>query len=348
MKKYFSSAVCSNGILSAYSTIYKKDISAKVYTANGGDDFERAIFFSRLTGNLSGYNITLFNSFYDESTDGIYIENINTYVISNNDYSKINPILPEIWEKSISIVDEKEYPKDLIKELISQKSQERICYKNACKEMKKAAIVKERLHSELSPYLNEEKIINYIHRFCRKEFKESIKNSKSEIRLLSSPTPLGIHTHYDTIFRICNKVVNIIDETGFAGSVILGVIKNCAVRNKIKVVASPMYFGADFWEFLLFPDLQLGLCVSEYAKSLPFNADENIYASRFFNNDAVLNSEKVKMLLSVEGKFLDKAVLSLYEGRDIRFRYNSLVSGMSSSEQAKNNADRFTDKLLRL
>ncbi len=348
VKKYFSSAVCSKGILSAYSTIYKNDISARVYILNGGDDFERATFFSRLTENLSGYNITLFNPFYDESADGIYIENTNTYVISNSDYGKVSQALPEIWEKSVAVFNRKDYPKDLIGELIVQKSQERIYYKNACKELKKASVVKERLHSELSPYLNEQKITNYIHRFCRKEFKISRKSIIADIRLLSSPTPLGLHTHYDTIFCICDKVVNIIDETGFASSVILGVIKNCAVREKVKVIASPMYFGADFWGFLIFPDLKLGVCVSESEKCLPFNADETVYASQFFNNHTVLNSEKVKMLLSVENKFLDKAVLSLYEGRDIRFRYNSLISGLSNGEQARDSADKFAEMLLRV
>ncbi len=346
MRKYFSSAVCSNGILSAYSTIYKKDFSAKVYIVNGGDDFERATFFSRLTENLSGYNMTFFNPFYDESVDGIHIENLNTYILSNGDYSKINPSLPEIWEKSVSITNERAYPKDLIEELIIHKFQEKIHYKNACKELKKASIVKEKLHGELSPYLNEEKIINYIHRFCRKEFKSSSKNGRGEIRLLSSPTPLGIHTHYETIFHLCDRVINIIDETGFASSVILGVIKNCAVKKKLSVLASPMYFGADFWEFLIFPDFNLGVCVSKDSKDLPFNADETIYASRFCNNSDILSSEKVKTLLSVENKFLDKAVLSIYEGRDVRFKYNSLISGLSNGDEAKEKADKLSEKLL--
>ncbi len=347
MKKYFSSAVCANGILSAYNTIYKKDASSSVYIVNGGDDFERATFFSRLINNLSGYNITLFNPFYDESVDGIYIENINTYVFSIPEYGNFSPLIPGIFEKSVFTVQEKNIPKDLIAELIAEKSQEKNHYKNSCRELKKAAIVKERIHSELSQYLNEDKITSYIHRFCRREFKNHVKNGIGEIRLLSSPTPLGIHTHYDTLFHACDRVINIVDDTGFASSVILGVIKNCALRQREGVIVSPMYFGTDFWEFLIFTDLKLGLCVSQADNPLPFKAEENVSVSRFFRNDKILNSEKIKILLSVENKFLDKAVLSLYEGRDLRFKYNKLLSAYSDGDEAKMNADFFADRLLR-
>ena len=94
MEKYFGSVICSCGYCSTYNTIYKKNPDAKVYIVRDGSDLERAVFFNKLTKNLRGYNMTLFNPFYDESVDGIYIKNINTYVLSVGDYNKISPILP--------------------------------------------------------------------------------------------------------------------------------------------------------------------------------------------------------------------------------------------------------------
>ncbi len=346
MKKYFSSAVCSHGSLCIYNTIYKQDASSRVYIASGGDDYETATFFSRLSKNLTGYSLTLFNPFYDEAIDGIYIESLNTYVISDCGYGKFTPVLPGIWEKRINITESKCYSKDLIKEVLFHKSRENMQYKNACKELKKASIIKERIHSELSPYLNEEKIINFIHRFCKKELKITDKRPLGNVRLLSSPTPLGIHTHYDTVFHMCDKVINIIDDTELAGSVILGVLKNCALKSKISVIASPTYFCNDFWSYLILPTLKLGLCISNNSHLLPFTADEVINTSRFFYNDDVLNSKKVKTLSSIENKFLDRAVLSLYEGRDERFKYNYLLSGYSNGDEAKFGADKLAEKLL--
>lgn len=345
MKKYFSSVICSKGYCCAYSTIYKKDPSAKIYIING-DDYEKSIFFTRMVKYLSGYNITLFNPFYDESTDGIYIKNLNTYILSDGGYNKICPILPGIWEKQIDVVKNKHYQTDLLREVLIHKAQENNYYREACNTLKKASLVKERLHNELSPHLNDDKIVNFIHRFKSKELKSLTTKSKGEIRLLSSPTPLGFHTHYDTIFSLCDNVINIVDETGFVGSIISGVIKNYAVREKFPIMASPSYFNNDFFQFLIFPTVKLGLCISDKIHILPFEPTETITASRFLTNPDILHSKNVEVLLSVEEKLLEKAILSIYEGREKRYKYNDITKGYSNPDEAKDNAKKLAEMML--
>ena len=346
MEKYFSSIICSNGYCSTYNTIYKKDPNSKVYIIRDGDDIERATFFKKLTENLRGYNITLFNPFYDECVDGIYIKNLNTYILSDGGYNRISPILPEIWEKTVSITNDKTYPKDLLREVLIGKANENNHYKNACKILNQASLIRERLHNLLSPYLDEEKIVNFIHRFCLREIKRTSEKGNGKIRFLSSPTPLGIHTHYDTIFETSENIINITDKTGFAGAIIMGVIKSYATKEKMEIIASPSYFGKDFFQFLLLPSLKLALCISDNSHSLPFNSQNEINISRFFTDKSALTSDKIKTLLSVEGSLLDKAVLSLYEGRDERFKYNNLVRGFTDRESATECADKIITTIL--
>ncbi len=345
VKKYFSSVICSKGYTSTYNTIYKKDPSASVYIVNG-DDYEKSIFFSEIIKHMSGYNITLFNPFYDESTDGIHIKNLNTYVLSDGGYNKIYPVFPGIWEKQIDIVSNKNYKTDLLREVLIHKSQENYHYSEACSTLKKASLIKERLHNELSPYLNEDKVINFIHRFKSKELKSVITHAKGEIRLLSSPTPLGFHTHYETIFSLCEKVINIVDETSFIASIISGVIKNCAIREKIPIIASPSYFNNDFFQFLIFPTVKIGICISDKSHILPFEPYDKITASRFLTNPDILNSRYVEILLSVEEKFLEKAILSIYNGRDERYKYNDLTKGYSNPDEAIDSAKKLAKKIL--
>ncbi len=345
MKQYFSTILCSSGYCSAYNTIYKRDPTAKIFVING-DDYERSVFFSHIESLLRGYNITLFNPFYDEAIDGIYIENINTYILSDGGYNKIMPVLPGIWEKYFDAVENKHYSHDLIREVMIHKTCEKNFYRTACSNLKKASVVKERLHAELSVYLNEDKIVKYVHRLFLKEFKIRTTEEKSKIHLLSSPTPLGIHTHYDTIFEISNRIINIIDETDFMGSIILGVVKNYAIQKKIGIIASPTYFNNDFFQFLIFPQLKLCLCLSDKSHTLPFRANETITCSQFLTNASVINSEKIRSLLSVENKLLEKTILSIYDGREERFKYNSLVNGYSKPDEAKLSAEKLTEKLL--
>ncbi len=345
MDKYFSSILCSKGFCCAYSTIYKNDPYANVYIING-DDYEKTTFFSQLTKLLAGYNLTLFNPFYDEATDGIYIKNLNTYILSDGGYNKISPVLPGIWEKYVNICDEKTYPTDLLREVLILKSQENNYYRAARNYLHKASLIKERVHNELSPQINEDKIVNFIHRLWNKEFININAKSKGEIRLLSSPTPLGFHTHYNTIFDLCEKTVNIVDKTDFIGAIILGVIKNHAIHNKIPIILSPSYYNNSFFQFLIFPTIRLCVCISDNSHILPFEPTETLTASRFLTSPDIINSRNIDALLSVEEKFLKKAIMSIYEGRDKRFKYNDLTKGYSDTHNAHEFAKKFTEKTL--
>ncbi len=346
MKKYFSSAIYAGSYLSAYNTIYKKDTQSQVYIIYGGSDFERAIFFDTLIKNFKGYNISVFNPFYDESPDGIYIENLDTYIISDSGFSRISPVLAGIWEKYYPIAKDKNYPLDLRREILILKAKENNCYKNACAMLKSASHIKEKLHTEFSPFLNDEKIINYVRRFCNRALKPTNTKGYGTIRLLSTPTPLGIHTHYDTIFESCDNVIGIYDDSCFVGSIILGIIKDYATSEKIPFIMSPSFFAKDIPQTLIFPNHNLALTVCDENHQLPFEPQEKVTISRFLTSDSILSSKKVDALLSIENRLLEDCVLNIYEGRDYRFKYNNLCKGFENSDEVIERADKLTEKLM--
>lgn len=346
MKKFFSSVLCADGYCCAYNTIYKKYPSAKVYIVYGGNDFERTVFFNRLIENFKGYVLSVFNPFHSDSADGVFIENINTYIISDSGYSRISPALAGIWEKYYCASYEKNYPLDLRREILTLKAKENNSYKKACGNLKSAAAVKDKIHREFSKSLNDEKIINFVKRFCGKYLKSNLTDGYGEIRLLCSPTPLGIHTHYDTVFEMCENVVSISDNRGFAGAVLLGIIKNYAVTEKIPFYMSPSYFAKDIVQTIIFPKSKLALTVTDENHILPFEASESISASRFFANDFSVNSDKLNMLTALENKFLEDCVYHLYDGREYRFKYNCLCNDFANGDEAKHNADKLCEKLI--
>lgn len=346
MKKYFGSAIYSNGYLSVYNTIYKKDANSRVFIIYGGSDFERAVFFNRLIKNFRGYNISVFNPFYDESPDGVYVENLDTYIISDGGYSRISPILSGIWEKYYPVTKDKEYPLDLRREILILKAKENNCYKKASEVLKSASHIKEKIHTEFSPFLNDDKIINYVRRFCRRTLKSTSVKGVGSIRLLSTPTPLGIHTHYDTIFESCENVIGIYDNSGFVGSIILGIIKDYAVSEKVPFIMSPSYFANDIPQTLIFPNHSIAITICDENHISPFEPQEKVATSRFLTSDSILSSKKVDALLSIEKRLLEDCVLNIYEGRDYRFKYNDLCKGYENCDEAIERADRLTEKLI--
>ncbi|MBQ8767577.1 MAG: hypothetical protein IJZ16_12345, partial [Clostridia bacterium] len=325
-----------------FNKIYKDDPSSKVFIVNG-TDYEKSVFFAEIEKLFHGYNIAVFNPFYDECIDGIFIKNLNTYIISDGGYNKISPILSAQWENQITI-SQKNFDSKLIHQLIVGKQNENNLYRQACGNLKKAGFVKERIHKEISPHLNEDKILALIMKLCRK-FKGKNDNNKSEIKLLSSPTPLGFHTHYDTIFSLCDEFININDDTGFISSIVLGVVKNCAIKKGIQIVGCTQYFNNKIYQFLLFPKLKTGICTTDFCHILPFEASYNVNSTEFIKENKE-SDKKVKTLLSVEEKFLKKAILSLYAGREERFKYNDLIKGYMEPDKAQECAKQLAERIL--
>lgn len=349
MEKYFSCTLCHSGFYSAYNVIYKNDPTSRVYIVSDGGDLERAVFFERLIKNFRGYGISIFNPFYDDAADGIYIKNANTYILSDGGSNRISPVLPGAWEKYISIVPPKNYPMQLQREIIIHKSREKSFYKNGCEMLKTASSVKDKIHAEIADSLDEEKLIGFIRRFCLRTLKMNHEQSKGNgtVRLLSSVTPLGLHTHYETVFDMCEEVTNIRDNTGFVGSVIMGIIRDYAVSEKVPFIMSPTYFSSAIPQFLIFPTLGTGITVSDESHILPFEPRRTVNAYRFlYENEESVQTDKIRALIDIEKRFIDRSVMNVYEGRDERYKYNALSEGFTDIDTAKKSADDLTEKIM--
>lgn len=344
MEKYFSSAVCRKGYCSSFNTIYKKDASSRVFILSDGDDTERSVFFKRLVKNFKGYSLSVFNPFYDESPDGIFIKNLNTYILSDGGFNKISPAMPGEWEKYISVADDKSYPLALRREIINLKALENDYYKKASEAMRGAAKARERAHREASSFLDDEKLINFLRRFCPRILRNTEEKGGGTVRLLSSATPLGLHTHWNSIFDYYETTVEISGEHSFAGAVISGILKDYAASRKTPFIMSPSCFSEEIPQFLLFPSLGTAVIMSDASHPLPFSPTQTINSQRFLKEGA--DGEKIKAFSNIEKKLLDKCVLNLYEGRDCRFKYNDLVKDYSESEKARKSADTLTERLM--
>lgn len=343
MENYYSVTLCRRGYCSAFNTIYKKDSLSRVFVLSDGDDLERSLFFKRLAHSLRGYSISLFNPFYDEAADGIFIKSLNAYILSDGGYNRISPALAGEWENYISISKPKKYPSALRREVLALKALENEHYKKACKHLGGAGDAKEKIHSEISRELDDEKLINFLKRFLPRTFRSAEQKGHGAVRLISSPAPLGIHTHWSTVFDNYETVISIQDETGFVSAVILGIIKDYAQNEGLPFFMSPSYFSDAIPQLLLFPTVGTAIVSEDSAHPLPFEPAQRINASRFTGNTG---SEKIAVFSEIEKRMLDSCVMSLFEGRDCRSKYNGLIKEYSDFETAEKAADELLEKIL--
>lgn len=346
MEKYFSCSVAKNGCCSSFNTIYKKDISSKVYIVSDGNDMERTEFFNRLIENFRGFTLSVFNPFYSDSADGIYIKDLNTYILSNGEYHRISPVLSGEWEKYISIVPQKSYSDSLKRKILPLKSAENAFYKESVKYLSAVCEIREKIHREVSDLLQDEKLINFLTRFCARKFRNAEKRGGCDIKLLSTPTPLGIHTHYETMFENYDSVICVTDKSGFASGVILGIIKDYALSEKIPFIISPSFLFSNIPQFLIFPSLSLAIVNEDSDHPLTFEPQKRVNAVRFLHDgENFFNSEKYIALSTIEEKLFKKCIMNLYEGTEKRFNYNYLLKDISDCKSAEQSANELSEKI---
>lgn len=346
MKKYFSCVPCSDGFCCAFNSIYKNDPTARVFIVYDGDDSEKAIFFDELVKRFIGYDVTEFIPFYDSRPDGIYIKDINTYILSDGGFNRMSAVLPNETEKFISISYNKNYDARLKRDIFVSVRDENAFYKSGCNLLKEAARVKKQIHAKASLFTDDKKIVNFIKRFYFRTLCDNVPVSAYQIRMMSSITPLGFKTNYDTIFSLCKSIVNFCDNDGFIGSVILNVIKALAIKNKLPLIISPTYYDRNIPQFLIFPSLSLALVHSDNNHILPFDSSHQVNCERFILKGTGYDKNEFESLLNAENQLLSKGVLSFYNGRDLRYARNYSIRGYTDLSYAKKQGKRLADILL--
>ena len=342
MKRYFSSVLTGGGIYCPFNSLDFFPENAKIFYVFG-EDTERAVFFEELSKRLRGFSLTLFNPFYDEGCDGIYISGLNIYIIGTDLFCRPTPAFAGKYEKYLFLNPENAPSAEEIRVKREKMQREKQLYRLAGDALKKACVVKSRLYEELFPFLDEGKMINFLRRFTARKIKPCTDSGTEHIRLLCSPTPLGIYTHWDTVFDLCSETVSINDNTGLAGTVICSAVRDYAKSEGIPVISSPSYFSPYLPCFLIFPVSGLGIVLSTENHPLPYTPNEQINSARFLKPD--LPIKKAEALLGAENSFLDKCVQFILRGRQESFSDRSSLA--ADTDSAKAAADNLAERIIK-
>lgn len=345
MEKYYSSVLTSSGLLCNLKILCEKHPESKFYIINDGTDFERAVFFDELIKHFKGYSTVTYCPFYDETPCGIYIKNLDTYILADSPYSRVCPVTPGICENEIVFASSRKITQNEKNQLAKLYSTEKNQYKKAVSLLSLANICKENRNSLLSDYLADDRLINALKRILKKLPIPS-KKGPPIIKFLSAATPLGIHTLWDTVFENFETVIELQDSDAFSSAIIAGIIRDRLLDENEEFILSPDMFHRTVPQMILLPQSSFAIVRSDENHPLPFAPTYRISTEKFtLVPKAVKN--KCDLLHEAENSYLENAVSCIYEGRDARRKFNRLLLPYSDVENAKKTAKELFERIIK-
>lgn len=343
MERYYSSVLVSSGLLCYYKVLCSKHPESSIYIVNDGTDFDRAIFFEALQKKLQGYNITLYSPFYDETINGIYIKNSDTFIISDGGYSKICPLSQGICEKQISLSETRTITQGEKREIADCFLGEKSFYKKALLRLRYANVCKENRNSLLSDYLSDDRIINALSRILKK-IPFGVKYGKPSIKFLAAVTPLGIHTQWDTVFENYETVIELEDNAAFSSAIIMGVIRDRLIHENEEFILVPDLFHRVIPQMILLPQTGIAIIRTDENHILPFAPSHRINTEKFVSAPKQIQ-QKCSLLLQAENNYMENAVSYIYEGREKRQKMNNILFPYCDAESAKQKAEQIFNEI---
>lgn len=343
LEKYYSSVLTPNGLFCYYKSLCYMHPKSTIYIVSDGTDFERSVFFDELERKLRGYNITCFYPFHSDSINGIYIKKYDTFILSDGGYSKICPLSVGALEKTISISSKRTVTQEEKTEISDFFIKEKNYYKKGVRLMQCARCCKENRNILLSDYLSDDRMINAIDRLLKK-IPQNVKKGTPKVKFLSAVSPLGIHTHWDTIFRNYETIIDLQDNMAFSAPIILGVIRDRLIHDKEEFIIIPDLFHKTIPQMILLPQTGVAIIRTDENHILPFSPTHRIITEKFASLPKDIKT-KCDLLKEAENNYIEKAVSCIYEGRDNRRSINKLLLPYCNIEKAKETAENIFNEI---
>ncbi len=343
MEKYYSSVLTASGLLCNMKFFCEKYPESKFYIIPDGTDFERSVFFDEILKRLNGYSAVIYSPFYDDTPNGIYVKNFDTYILADSPYSRVCPVSPGICENEIVFSKNRKIPQDDKIQLAEYYSAEKKQYKKAVSLLNLANVCKENRNSLLADYIVDERLVNALKRILKK-LPLNIRKGRPSVKFLSAVTPLGYHTIWNTVFENFETVIELEDEAAFSSAIIAGIVRDRLLDEREEFILIPDLFHRTIPQMILLPQSGFAIVRSDENHPLPFAPSYRINTEKFTLAPKEVK-RKCSLLLEAENTYLENAVSCVYEGRDARRKACRLLLPYSDVENAKKTAQELFDKI---
>lgn len=290
---FFMSAYTPNGFISHFNELNNPQRYKRAYLIKGGVGSGKSTLIKKTAAHLktSTAHIELIHCSLDPSSLDAAIFNENSTMLDATPPHSIEPKLPGVYERMISLYDcfDNEKLCSLEGEISRLKAAEEIHKSRAQSFIRAAGLLLSSNESIAARCINTEKLTNFIARLCLRELKApKTYRGEERKRFLSTVNEGGVFMFTDTAKSLCNRLFVIDDPNGAVSGIILSSVLAAArdMGYTVYSCACPMSQSGRI-EHLFIPELSLGFMTSNKFHPIDIDHYKTIHTSRFMDREAI-------------------------------------------------------------
>lgn len=348
---FFLGANSKQGFFSLYDALIDESSARKVFIIKGSPGCGKSSFMRRVEQNIvsAGYAAEEIKCSSDpKSLDGVVFHEPGVALVDGTSPHVVEPKYPiavesyldlSVYADSSAIAEKKD-------EIVSLYKKYKGFYVRAYRLCGCAGILANEMFDIALSATDAEKLNKKARAIASREIKGAGNGAVEVPRFLSSISPDGYVTLFDTVGSLAERVYILEDTCGLA-SLVLNPIKEAALDSKYKVICCYSPLIPQRIEHLIIPELSLAFVTSNKKGMYPYPYTRRVRI------DAMLNPETLKpkkQKLSFTGKLysalIDEACLTLSEAKSAHDELEAVYNPHIDFDSIYALAGRVSDEIL--
>lgn len=352
--KYFLAANSCEGFCSYFDKSYLPDGEWRAFIIKGGPGTGKSSFmkYFALKAEEKGYKTLLCPCSSDpNSLDGVILPEKKLVILDGTPPHTVEPAFPGASEKILNFGefwDDSAFNADK-KEIIATTLLNKAYHKTASRYIEAAGkLILDSYKTELA-CTDKEKALQFSKQLCRKLIpkKENAPVGREWIRFTQGITPPGIVSYSATLLKEAPKRVIIDDEYGGASNIIIGFIREYALKNGYEIITlKNPFLPSLITDHIIIPEL--GAAIATESSYIHFSSKERrVHARRFVSSQKLhLSRERLKFNKKAAKELLISASEALSGAKRVHDKLESYYIKAMDFRKLTAFAEKFTEEQL--
>ncbi len=313
--KYFLASNSAEGFVSVFKERYNAKDGWQSFIIKGGPGTGKSSFMKYIASKAieKGFLIELCPCSSDpDSLDALIIPEKRIIVLDGTAPHTVEPTYPAVCEEILNFGEfwDTKVLKSQRQDIINLINKNKTLHKSASRYIKATGQIIRDNFKIASNCCENQKILKFSNKLCKKYIPQNTKSGKEEIRFLYAVTPKGIVSFANTALKGINTPIIIEDRYSAVSNEIMQNIRSYALSNGHNIITvKNSFLPSDLIEHIIIPELSV--CFLREFDYQHFSTDvRRIHARRFLNPTQLAKSRE---RLKFNKKLIQELLLSAIE-----------------------------------
>lgn len=322
--KFFLCSNSADGFINGFNDLTFKKKGWQTYLIKGGPGTGKSSFMKKIAQRaaLNKIDTEIIPCSSDPaSLDGVILKDKKTLIIDATAPHVVEPVYPGVYDHILDF--SRFWNSDVLKdggnEIITLTNKNKELHKRASGYLSAMGQVMRNNMKIALLAADIDKTFDYAEKLAKRYLKRQNKQGVEWVKYLSAVTPEGYIFYKDSISKLCEKRVVVMDELGAVSSMIFSAVKDIALSFGYEIITvKNNILPGEKIDHILIPEISLAFCTKNSFNNIDSENVRLVHDKRFADREILKeNRNKIAFGNQLIGELLQAAVNTLNEAKAV-------------------------------